>query len=67
MSRAPRVHGVAVIFDFCGSAGAQGNAPVCRNKRECFSMSGGRRGLRVDPHSPLPSIETKSAIWYILT
>jgi tRNA-dihydrouridine synthase B len=31
------------VFNLCGSAGAQENAPVCRIRRESFSLSGGRR------------------------
>jgi hypothetical protein len=31
-----------VFLDFCGSAGAQENFPVCRIWREGFSLSGGR-------------------------
>jgi hypothetical protein len=47
----PRVHGVAVFLDFCGSAGAQENFPVCRIWREGFSPSGGR----IEDYSPVPS------------
>jgi len=42
----PRVHGVAVFFDLCGSAGAQITTSVCRIWREGFSLSSGRREQR---------------------
>jgi len=31
------------VLNLCGSAGAQENVPVCRIRRESFSLSGGRR------------------------
>ena len=41
-----RVHGVAVILNLCGCAGAPMNSPVCRKMREGFSLSGGRMKQR---------------------